>query len=137
MAGLGPRLLSVTVKVTCWSTAGVGLSTAFSTSRSALLRGVIVDCAELLFGLMSGWVSVATLATLVNGFSPACTLICRVCDWPLGRFPIVQTLDIVSYEVPGEGTAAETRAGGIRSLRVRPVAWPGPLVVALTVNGTF
>src|SRR5262249_5422079 len=115
---------------------GGGLWTAFSRSRWALLRGVIVDCAELLFGLMSGWVSVATLATLVNGFSPACTLICRVCDWPLGRFPIVQTPDIVSYEVPGEGTAAENRAGGIRSLRVSPVALPGPLLVAVTVKVT-
>src|SRR5262249_26194135 len=131
------RVLSVTVKVTWWSTAGVGLSTAFSTSRSALLRGVMVDGAELLFGLMSGWVSVATLATLVNGFSPACTLICRVCDWPLSRFPIVQTPDIVSYEVPGEGTAAENRAGGIRSLRVSPVALPGPLLVAVRVKVTI
>src|SRR5262245_24199441 len=137
MAGLGPRLLSVTVKVTGWSTAGVGLSTAFSTSRSALLRGVIVDCAELLFGLMSGWVSVATLATLVNGVSPACTLICRVCDWPLGRFALVQTLDIASYEVRGEGTAAEDRAGRVRSVRVSPVALPGPLLVAVTVNVTI
>src|SRR5262249_50140890 len=137
MAGLGPRFRSVTVKVTCWSTAGVGLSTVFSTSRSALLLGVIVDCAELLLGSMSGWVSVATLATLVNGFSPACTLICRVCDWPFGRFPIVQTPEVASYDVPAEGTADENKAGGIRSLRVSPVALPGPLLVAVTVNVTI
>jgi hypothetical protein len=64
VAGSGPRLVRVTVKVTVSPTLGVGLFTIFVTARSAA-PGVTVALAVLLAVFGSNWSAWLTVAVLV------------------------------------------------------------------------
>src|SRR5262245_33629742 len=54
VAGLGPLLVAVTVKVMVSPAGGAALSTVFAITTSACGFGVMVACPELLIGVMSG-----------------------------------------------------------------------------------
>ena len=139
VTGLGPLLVAVTVKVTVWPTAGVGLSTLFAIATSASWIGVMVAWAELLLGLMSGSTSAETVAVLVYGATDVTwNWSSRVAELPAVRLPMFQSPVVELNVVPVLGMAVTKKfPGTIGSLMCSPVALAGPLFVAVTVKVTM
>ena len=90
VAGLGPRLVAVTVNVTCWSTAGVGLLIALVTWMSAVVAALSETLDWSLAGLGSASVCAVFVAVLTSapGVFTAATRV-SVADAGNGSVPIV------------------------------------------------
>src|SRR5262245_59672724 len=139
VAGLGPLLVAVTVKVPVSPTGGAALSTVFAITTSACGFGVMVACPELLIGLMSGSKTAERVAVLVYAATDfTWNRSSRLAEVWAVRVPMFHTPVAELNVVPASGTAPTREfPGRIGSLMIRPVAFAGPLFVAVTVKVTM
>src|SRR5262249_48858276 len=134
----GPRLVAVTVNVTCWPTMGVGLLIPFVTWMSALSTALSETLDWSLAGLGSASVCAVFVAVLTSapGVFTDATRVSVADGADSGRGPIVHIPDVGSY-VPCDGVAETSASPANRSVTTTPLASLGPVLVAVTVNVTF
>ena len=90
VAGLGPLLWAVIVKVTLLPTLGVGLSTVLTTLKSVIGTGVGVTVEVLLASIGSVWAPVMVAVLAYGPLARTVATIVKVALPPFARLPIVQ-----------------------------------------------
>ncbi len=136
-AVFGPRLLSVTVKVTLSPTLGVALSTVFETTRSASWGSVgVFAVLFLLFGSQTSLLVIVTVLKLRPGAVAVTTIVSvrgLATPFVVGTVAMLHT-PVVELKVPADGVAEtkETFAGRL-SVTSTFVAADVPRLKRLTV----
>ena len=116
-----------------------GLGTfVVDTSAEGDPTGIVVEAVSLA-GLGSGvvelTVSVAGMdVAVVSGFTVACPVAVKVA--PGASVPTTQVRTVPPMEQPGPDTTLPACSGDRSSVRVTPVAFEGPLLVAVSVSWT-
>ena len=135
VAGLGPPLWAVMVKVTLLPTFGVGLSTVLVIDRSVIGTGVVVAVAVLFarFGSLCVPVMVAVLA-----YGPVASTVATIVKVALPPFAIAPIVQVGDVHDPIDGVALTIEyPAGTLSVTLTPVAGLGPPLWAVMVKVTL
>ncbi len=138
MAGAGPLLVAVTVKVTTSPTAGVGLSTVLSSPTSASTPSFTVALAVslLVFGSGSFAAVLVAMFVIVPG-TVTCAVNVSCALAPFARLPRIHWPLLATYPPCDADALFSARPAGRRSVTTTPEAAFGPLFAAVIVKVTM